>query len=144
MKNRNEILELSQELIQKNKIVKIQAGGKSMFPCLKEGDICYIKKVTPDELRCGDLIVFRTTNRFVVHRLHKIHTNYLITKGDNLFNKDRPLSLDKFWAKVISIEHKSKKQDLDSPKQKTIQFFYLKLSFFIPYIYSILKWIKKS
>lgn len=57
--------------------------GMSMYPNLKPGCTVYTdNSVNINDLKDGDIIVFKADGVFVIHRLH-IKNNYIYTKGDN-------------------------------------------------------------
>ena len=70
------------------KPVYVESG--SMEPALKTGEIVLFKQCNYDEIREGDVILFRTAQGYVTHRLVGVDANalregnssYLITKGD--------------------------------------------------------------
>ena len=63
--------------------------GTSMLPLFKKGDIVVIVKKPPNEIRPGDVVVYRSIhgNRLIIHRVIevlKINGEYeYVTKGDN-------------------------------------------------------------
>jgi len=62
--------------------------GRSMLPTLREGDIVFITRVDPGEIKIGDVIVYKSpSNSLVIHRVISIVNEdgdyYYVTKGDN-------------------------------------------------------------
>jgi signal peptidase I len=61
--------------------------GKSMYPTLREGMRLAIEKISPDEVRPADIILYRNANSLVAHRviriLQKGGKRAFLTKGDN-------------------------------------------------------------
>ena len=64
--------------------------GRSMEPTLEQGDLLFVKAVDVEEVRVGDIVVFRRpdTGELVVHRVYEIVRGpggeiLLRTKGDN-------------------------------------------------------------
>jgi signal peptidase len=63
--------------------------GKSMLPTLREGDIVFIARVDPGEIKVGDVIVYKSPSNsiVVIHRVISIVNEdgdyYYVTKGDN-------------------------------------------------------------
>ncbi len=86
----NTISEVFISLLQQGKEVKIPVYGLSMFPFYLPGDIVRVSKVSFKELRKGDVVIFKSGNKLVAHRLLKIDkkNNILICKGDGLVRKD--------------------------------------------------------
>ena len=58
-----------------------------MLPTLKEGMRLDIEKASPNEIRRGDIIVYKKSDAMVVHRAVKItragHKRVFVTRGDN-------------------------------------------------------------
>ncbi|ADI32280.1 signal peptidase I [Staphylothermus hellenicus] len=62
--------------------------GYSMFPILREGDIVFAYRPSPNEIRVGDIIIYKGLNgELIIHRVIKVIINgnkyYYVTKGDN-------------------------------------------------------------
>ncbi|MBL5782726.1 signal peptidase I [Heyndrickxia sporothermodurans] len=60
----------------------------SMHPFIKAGDLVFIKKVEPSEVKVNDVITFKETpTKFITHRVTAIKKNKgtigFVTKGDN-------------------------------------------------------------
>jgi signal peptidase len=74
--------------------------GTSMLPTLYNGDIVLIHKPPPDQIRVGDIIVYRSLKgNLVIHRVVKINKMpdcnpvCFVTKGDNNYQPDNMLGL---------------------------------------------------
>jgi signal peptidase len=87
-----------------------------MFPLLREGDIVFIVRCKPDEIRAGDIIVYksRIENKLIIHRvINIVYSNgeyYYITKGDNNaiidigeFDRNLGVNQKRVVGKVLSI-----------------------------------------
>ena len=72
-------------------IAAITSG--SMWPVLKTGDLVLIKAVSKDDLKIGDIIVWRNPNGngFTIHRIKELRDTALVTKGDANFSEDNPV-----------------------------------------------------
>jgi len=63
--------------------------GRSMFPLLREGDIVFILRCNPEEIRIGDVVIYRSKydDKLIIHRVVDIkyedRVRYFVTKGDN-------------------------------------------------------------
>lgn len=62
--------------------------GESMLPLFREGDLVFINKVKPDEIKVGDIIVYSTRGgSLIIHRVIEVKVEdnkyYYVTKGDN-------------------------------------------------------------
>ncbi|MFZ2969940.1 MAG: signal peptidase I [Minisyncoccia bacterium] len=61
-------------------IASITSG--SMWPVLKKGDLVLIKYVKNEDIKIGDIVVFKNENGFTIHRVTEITGNKIRTKGD--------------------------------------------------------------
>ena len=93
---------LSKKLGTEYPIAAITSG--SMWPALKQNDIVFIQAVPKEELKEGDIIVWKnppiasTTSTsseqagFTIHRIVELREDTLVTKGDANFSEDKPVS----------------------------------------------------
>lgn len=93
-------------LIKKGINLRILVKGSSMFPILRTGDSVIV--TFPDNLRKGDIILFRKDENIVCHRIMKIINIggkvFYITRGDSLLYEDGPVSSEDIIGKVLVIE----------------------------------------
>ena len=105
------LVDLAEVLMEDNLTICIRTKGYSMFPALKPDDTCFVEKCSADKLKRGDIVVFKTGQQFVAHRLMRIHkndSNYLLhTKGDNNLLEDTPFSDEFLTGKVVSYQRKN-------------------------------------
>lgn len=66
----------------------------SMEPTLKVGGILYYEKIDINELDEGDILVYKTKEHIISHRIVDITENGFITKGDNNNSVDNYLVSD--------------------------------------------------
>lgn len=74
----------------------VQSG--SMEPTFKKGDMLFINK--SDDLNEGDIVVYKTGNILVVHRIVSIDGDTIITKGDANNIADNPITKADVKGKV--------------------------------------------
>lgn len=67
--------------------------SQSMWPALKRGDLVFIKKIMPSEIKKGMIVVYRQGQSFIIHRVVKTGKNTVTTKGDG--NTDTDPSIDR-------------------------------------------------
>lgn len=94
--------------------IRMPVRGSSMFPVLSTGDSIVVS--LPDNLKRGDIILYRDKGNLVCHRIVKVvkrsgpqaHDDgvYYITRGDSLLYYDAPVSVDDIIGKVSVIERK--------------------------------------
>lgn len=102
-----------------------QAGGRSfvaitgtsMFPLLREGDSVLVAHGRED-VKCGDIIVFRHNNRLFAHRVLRIiageRENSFVTKGDNVLQFDPPFESGDVLGKVLAIKRGNRQMSIDT------------------------------
>ena len=70
-------------------IAAITSG--SMWPVLHIGDLVLIKATSREEIKVGDIVVWRNAKGFTIHRVTKLNATTLVTKGDGNFTADEPV-----------------------------------------------------
>lgn len=109
-----------------------------MFPFLRQGDVITIQKCIISEVFPGDIIVFRSGDKWIAHRLIKTKSEngkmILICRGDACKKYDAPFSSEAFVGKVVSYTRNEKekiierKNDLHlSSAFHSIRILYLKI-----------------
>jgi len=79
----------------------------SMWPTLKKGDLILIKGVdNKEEIKEGDIVVYRNPKGFTIHRVIKINENSLITKGDANNISDSAVSYEEIIGKAFTVNNK--------------------------------------
>lgn len=84
----------------------IGIGSESMTPTIDKGDAVLYKQVKEDQLEVGDILVFNSGSKIIIHRLVEIKKDgdktYYITKGDaNNGNDSLNLTIDNIKGKVL-------------------------------------------
>ncbi len=75
----------------------------SMWPALKEGSLVFIKSVKKEEIGVGDIVVYRNSKGFTIHRVAELRENDLTTKGDANFQKDAPVKYEDIVGKTLTV-----------------------------------------
>lgn len=106
--------DVSLSLLAEGKSLRIKPAGYSMFPAIRPNDIVIIAPVkNQSNLTPGDIIVFRRDSDFVLHRLTDIRylekNTFYITRGDSSINEDKPITADKIFGVVTTIETKQRR-----------------------------------
>lgn len=113
-------IDLLREALDRGEEVALSTRTDSMSPFLQPGQIFRVKKVPCQEIKPGDIVCFESGGCVVVHRVVKIfcqqNERFLISKGDRLFQLDRPVPSTKVLGRVIQIGNLR----LDSAAQEII------------------------
>ncbi len=112
------LLDFVETLLNDNNRLSFRMKGYSMFPTLREGDVGVVSKCSPREVKVGDIVVFRSGNKLIAHRLIKITDKegqqIFIAKGDkNSFN-DEPFSASQLEGKLETITRSKKTFKVDN------------------------------
>ncbi|MFC1958956.1 signal peptidase I [Chloroflexota bacterium] len=68
--------------------------SESMWPILTRGDLIFVKGIDPEDVKLGDVIIFRHGDGVAVHRVVRITKDRLTTKGDANNVEDAPITFD--------------------------------------------------
>lgn len=107
--------DLGFSLIAGGTILKIKAGGYSMYPSVKPGTIIFIEALKDEnDLIPGEIIAWKRESGFVAHRLIRIERKgdetIYITRGDSCATFDEPVTADQIAGRVIRTENREKRE----------------------------------
>ena len=99
----------------------LQAEGGSMYPILKDGDKLYFQFISSEELRIGDLALFRDSvhAKVIAHRVvtkkKKNAKWYFETKGDASFSRMTDSLIDEtsILGRVIAYERDGRRRSVN-------------------------------
>lgn len=80
--------------------------SSSMWPVLKRGDLILIEGVSKDDLTVGDIVVWKNTEGFTIHRVTVLNQKTLVTKGDGNFEDDAPVRYEDVVGRAFKIRGK--------------------------------------
>jgi hypothetical protein len=119
------------ELLHNRNKVKFQAPGVSMSPFIRHKEMITIKPCSHRDITFGDIVLYHgfgnqslcssnpLEDKKIVHRFlgrREIEGEArLITKGDNIYLCDPPVSPQQILGKVVEIEKKGWRLRLDTP-----------------------------
>lgn len=92
-------IQIIANVIKRDGAIELPAQGNSMFPLIKEGNICRFDSCTKGAMKKGDIILFRTAaGRVVAHRFYKTvsinNRMYYLFKGDTNLDFDEPVECE--------------------------------------------------
>jgi signal peptidase len=104
-----ETMQLISNVIQRYGGVDLPAQGNSMFPFIREGDICRFNLCNGSLLKRGDIVLYHAlSGRLIAHRLYQlksIHNQlYYVFKGDTNHGLDEPVCEDQLIGKLICVQ----------------------------------------
>lgn len=68
--------------------------SRSMWPVLNRGDVVFIKKATPEEIKIGTILIFHHNDGIAIHRVVRLSGDTIVTKGDANRSEDTPITFD--------------------------------------------------
>ena len=80
------------ELVDERKSVMIKPTGNSMLPFIRGGLDNVVLKVPDRELEAGDIVLFKTGERYIIHRICKIEGERITAMGDGNLNAKEQFS----------------------------------------------------
>lgn len=104
-----------EEMLEKEGYVISGFLGASMYPTFHRNDLLTIVK--QDSYSLYDAVLYKTNNKYLVHRIVDIKDNHFIIRGDNTVLDERVENIQ-LLGKVKSLIRKGKQIDLDENKNK--------------------------
>ena len=99
--------DLLAEVLSRFGEVRLRVSGSSMRPAIRAGDVLVIGRCVMEEISSGDVVLFRSGQRLVAHRVTGKHggarAGVMITKGDALSQEDPPVAFSNVLGRVIAI-----------------------------------------
>lgn len=99
-------------LLQKQGWVDIPSSGVSMYPLIKEGDICRFIPLGSKELKKGDVVLFVSNQgQLIGHRYYENFVEngvlYYVCKGDTNISVDSPVLTSQLIGKLVCIKKRN-------------------------------------
>jgi signal peptidase len=119
----NLLLDLSTELLGRGKRVRFRAPGRSMYPTIRENEAITVEPVAPQDVKVGDIILYRSGESVVAHRVMRIErgkgdTLRFILREDTWGTLDEPVEAEQILGKVVSVERAGRNIDPYSIRAK--------------------------
>lgn len=74
---------------------------ESMEPTISKNSFILSKRILPEEVQVGDIIVYERNYCYIVHRVKKIDNETFLLQGDNNKNADPMVQAEQIIGKVI-------------------------------------------
>lgn len=109
MKVNKEMISLFTNSIKKNGWLDLPAQGFSMYPYIREGNICRFTPHEPSLLKKGDIVLFYSlTGQLIAHRLCKTIVEggerFFLFKGDSNLGFDELVRETQIIGKLVHIQ----------------------------------------
>ncbi len=91
--------------LQEGNSASFTVTGMSMWPLICHGrDQVIIEKSDPEQLKVGDIVLFRTAfGNYILHRITRMKDGRIQTTGDGNFFRDGWVSSDLVIAKAVKV-----------------------------------------
>ena len=134
----NNLIDLAEILLDEDQQLSFRMQGYSMYPTLCSGDKGIVQKWDANDIKIGDIVVFKANNKLVAHRLIEIYyregVRNFIAKGDKNNHTDEPFESSALVGKITSFQRKRRILRMDSEGMKLRKFTALHFSkFTIPF-----------
>ncbi len=105
--------ELAVDLLKAGHLLRFRARGSSMHPLVRGGDILVVRPVEQDEMKVGDIVLYRAPSAGIVaHRIVEMHTRggqaLLVVRGDATSTPDPQVLWSQVLGRVVSIERRGR------------------------------------
>jgi signal peptidase I len=99
--------------IQKAGWLELPSFGNSMYPFIRQGNVCRFVPCEIDQIKKGDVLLFYSlTGQLIAHRLVSVKTKnkklLFQLKGDTNLGFDQLIEEDRILGKLINIQKQSK------------------------------------
>lgn len=125
------IARVSRQLSHRGRVC-LRVQGSSMLPWVRPGDIAILRKGSPEEIRSGDIVMFRRYDRFFVHRIVERRTrdgrNIFVTKGDSNPHFDGEISQSEILGRVERIYRGGRRIEFHSHERRTLNVLIARVS----------------
>jgi signal peptidase I len=102
------VADLVSEVSRRFGEVRLRVSGTSMLPHIRPGDLLVVHRCAFEDVRLGDVLLFRVGQRLFAHRVaakdRRPAADLFITQGDALMDQDPPVSSANVIGRVTSIQ----------------------------------------
>jgi hypothetical protein len=123
--------------------ISLRVHGTSMQPWMRPKDIALIRLISIENVRCGDVVLFRRENHLFVHRIVEkrgsLDAAQLFSKGDAHPTSDGVVQEQELLGRVMRIYRDGRRIDLDAPRQLALGLFISQLSLHSRFWYPLAK-----
>jgi signal peptidase I len=108
--------------------LSFRATGRSMQPAIGEGERITVERISADDVRMGDIVLYRTKQSVIAHRVEKIERDadrvtVLLLRGDASEQCDDPVLPAQVIGRVVAVDREGRQVSLVSQRAKLRQRF---------------------
>jgi len=133
------------DALQRSGRISLRVHGTSMLPWVRPSDIALIRQTSIENVRCGDVVLFRRENHLFVHRIVEkrgsLDASQLFSKGDAHPSSDGVVLEQELLGRVVRIYRDGRRIDLDAPRQLALGLFISQLSLYSRFWYPLAKFV---
>jgi signal peptidase I len=97
-------------VIEKYGWLDLPASGNSMFPFIRQGNLCRFIHCDPLTIKKGDIILYVSpTGQLIAHRFVRTHQSKLLLKGDTNLGFDQPIEVERMIGKLVYVQKQRKR-----------------------------------
>ena len=96
--------ELLAESVQHSGAVRLKVDGCSMLPAVWPGDLVTVERDNFSNIRPGQIVLHRKQQKLTIHRVTRVASDYLITRGDSLPCDDPPVQASEIVGRVVRVD----------------------------------------
>ena len=123
--------------------ISLRVHGTSMQPWVRPKDIALIRQISIENVRCGDVVLFRREDHLFVHRIVEkrgsLDAAQLFSKGDAHPTSDGVVQEQELLGRVTRIYRNGRRIDLDAPRQLALGLFISQLSLYSRFWYPLVR-----
>ena len=138
----DDVLRIADALKRRGRI-SLRVHGTSMQPWVRPKDIALIRQISIENVRCGDVVLFRREDHLFVHRIVEkrgsLDAAQLFSKGDAHPTSDGVVQEQELLGRVTRIYRNGRRIDLDAPRQLALGLFISQLSLHSRFWYPLAK-----
>ncbi len=110
------IHQLSREALPENGVIRLKVTSASMSPMLRVNSSILVRAILPQEIKCGDIIVFNQGKIWNTHRVLKLTAQTCLTKGDAVPQCDPLVAIEDILGIVrVAIDKENQWNFQESP-----------------------------
>src|SRR5689334_16916157 len=113
------------ELLRDGFGVRFRAGGNSMHPTIRDGELITIESRRDVSFAKNDILLYRTERGVIAHRLIGIEERnqgvFYIFRGDSAYAPDEPVAEERVLGRVTAVQRRGRTINLNRATNRLIQ-----------------------